>query len=291
MATRTTAVGSPRPFARLRWWPLRLLLGSVGRLAKGIRIGHRHGFDSGTMLDYVYLNQPHGRLGIGRLIDRAYLSAIGWRAIRARRVLLTDVLRERIEANRAAGRPTRILDVAAGPGRYLQDLLCEQHPDDVRILCRDLVPDGLRRGADLAVARDLHGLIRFEVGDAFDPAPTERALGGRPDVIVVSGLYELILDDDVVRRSIGRLRDLLAPGGTLVFTTQVEHPQLAMIAAVLTNRDGEPWVMRCRSVDDVETWARAAGFDAISSRAEQVGLFTVTTASGTTTSVATEPKN
>jgi SAM-dependent methyltransferase len=291
MATRTTAVGAPTPFAQLRWWPLRLLLGSVGRLARGIRIGHRHGFDSGTMLDYVYLNQPHGWLGIGRLIDRVYLSAIGWRAIRARRALLTDVLRERIEANRHDGRPTRILDVAAGPGRYLQDLLLgDQNPDDVRILCRDLAPDGLRRGADLAVARDLVGLIRYEVGDAFDPAPTEQALGGRPDVIVVSGLYELVLDDDLVRRSIGRLRDLLAPGGTLVFTTQVEHPQLAMIAGVLTNRDGEPWVMRCRSVDDVEARARAAGFDAISSRAEPVGLFTVTTASVTTASVSTEPK-
>jgi SAM-dependent methyltransferase len=281
MATETT-VRSTKPVARLRWWPLRMLLGSVGRLAKGIRIGHRHGFDSGTMLDYVYLNRPHGWLGIGRLIDRAYLSAIGWRAIRARRALLTDVLRERIEANRAAGRPTRILDVAAGPGRYLQDLLLgEQTPGDVRILCRDRAPDGLRRGAELAATRELLGRIHYEVGDAFDPAPTEQALGGRPDVIVVSGLYELILDDDVVRRSIGRLRDLLAPGGTLVFTTQVEHPQLAMIAGVLTNRDGEPWVMRCRPVGDVETWARTAGFDAISSRTEQVGLFTVTTASVT----------
>lgn len=283
MATRT---GAPTTFARLRWWPLRLLLGSVGRLATGIRIGRRHGFDSGTMLDYVYLNQAHGRLGIGRLIDRAYLSAIGWRAIRARRVLLTDVLRERIAANRHAGRPTRILDVAAGPGRYLQDLLLgEQNPGDVRILCRDRAPDGLRRGADLAATRNLGDRIRYEAGDAFDPAPTEQALGGRPDVIVVSGLYELILDDDLVRRSMGRLRDLLAPGGTLVFTTQVEHPQLAMIAGVLTNRDGEPWVMRCRSVDEVETWARAAGFDAVGSRAEPVGLFTVTTAS------VTEPKH
>ena len=281
MATETT-VRSPKPVVRLRWWPLRMLLGSVGRLSKGIRIGHRHGFDSGTMLDYVYLNRSHGWLGIGRLIDRAYLSAIGWRAIRARRVLLTDVLRERIEVNRAAGLPTRILDVAAGPGRYLQDLLLgEQTPDDVRILCRDRAPDGLRRGADLAATRELSSLIRYEVGDAFDPAPTEQTLGGRPDVIVVSGLYELILEDDVVRQSIGRLHDLLAPGGTLVFTTQVEHPQLAMIAGVLTNRDGEPWVMRCRSVGEVETWARAVGFDAISSRAEQVGLFTVTTASVT----------
>jgi SAM-dependent methyltransferase len=268
---------------------LRLLLGSVGRLSKGIRIGHRHGFDSGTMLDYVYLNRARGWLGIGRLIDRAYLSAVGWRAIRARRVLLTEVLRERIEANRRAGRPTRILDVAAGPGRYLQDLLSEQQdPDDVWVLCRDLAPDGLHRGADLAAARGL-ARIRYEVGDAFDPAPAEAALGGRPDLIVVSGLYELILDDDLVRRSIGRLRELLAPGGTLVFTTQVEHPQLAMIAGVLTNRDGEPWVMRCRSVGEVEAWARAAGFDAIGSWAEQVGLFTVTTAS-TTASVDAEQR-
>ena len=40
------------------------------------------GFDSGSTLDYVYQNQAHGRTALGRLVDRSYLDAVGWRGIR-----------------------------------------------------------------------------------------------------------------------------------------------------------------------------------------------------------------
>lgn len=257
----------------LKWASLRLLLSTVGRSSKGIRIGYRHGFDSGTMLDYVYADKAHGYLGIGRLIDRVYLDAIGWRAIRARRDLLKEVLRGEMDRR---GRPVRILDVAAGPGRYLQDLLAEDTSHHAhQVLCRDLAPAGLRQGMESAAARNLLN-ISYEQGDAFDPRPPSF---GPPDVIVVSGLYELILDDETIRDSMSRLRGLLAPGGTLVFTTQTRHPQLDFIANVLPNRNGQRWVMRCRAVEDVETWAQKAGFTTIASRHEKVGLFAVTTAS------------
>ena len=48
------------------------------------------------------------------------------------------------------------------------------------------------------------------------------------------------------------------------------------IAGVLTNRDGEPWVMKCRDMGQAEDWAALAGFKEVSSRRERVGLFTVT---------------
>ncbi|GAA0915575.1 class I SAM-dependent methyltransferase family protein [Nonomuraea longicatena] len=252
----------------MKWWLMRLLLRTVGRLSRGIRIGYRHGFDSGTMLDYVYADRSHGALLIGRLIDRVYLNAVGWRAIRARRDLLGDVLREEISAR--AGRAL-ILDVAAGPGRYLLDVAREQ--PDVEVVCRDLAPAGLELGRRRAAARGLTN-VRFERGDAFDPAP----LGRPADIVVVSGLYELILDDDTIRESFVRLRDLLAPDGVLVFTTQTQHPQLEFIANVLPNRDGELWVMKCRQAEQLHAWALAAGYGDAVSRRERVGLFTVTTA-------------
>jgi SAM-dependent methyltransferase len=255
---------------KLKWTLMRLLLSTVGRASRGIRIGYRHGFDSGTMLDYVYTNRAHG-LGIGRLIDRAYLNAIGWCAIRARRDLLAEVLRAQM---RRRGRPVKILDVASGPGRYLQDLLGEDPSHAHQVLCRDVAQAGLRQGAALAAERGLPN-ISYQQGDAFDPEPPGF---GPPDIIVVSGLYELILDDRTIRDSMARLRRLLAPGGTLVFTTQTWHPQLEFIANVLPNRDGQPWVMKCRPVEETETWAKEAGFTAITSHRENVGLFTVTTA-------------
>ncbi|ARX86421.1 alpha/beta hydrolase [Streptomyces alboflavus] len=259
-----------KPLRNLKWAVMRGLLSTVGRSSRGVRIGYRHGFDSGTMLDYVYVNRAHGVLGLGRLVDRVYLNAVGWRAIRSRRELLQDVLREQV-----AARPDRevlVLDVAGGPGRYLQDLAAAHGPRRVRVVCRDLAVAGLRQGERLAQERGISN-ISYETGDALDPKEPD---AGPPDVIVVSGLYELLLDDDVIRASIERLRALLAPGGTLVFTTQTRHPQLDFIANVLPNRDGRLWVMKCRDVAETEAWARAAGFGAVASRREGVGLFTVT---------------
>ncbi|MCM2392084.1 class I SAM-dependent methyltransferase family protein [Streptomyces albipurpureus] len=255
---------------KARWAAMRMLLGSAGRLSEGIRIGFRYGFDSGSMLDYVYVNKARGSLGVGRLIDRVYLNAIGWRAIRARRELLKDVLRKEVAER---GGEVFILDVASGPGRYLQDLVEEYAPGSVRVECRDLDRAGLAEGEDLARVRGLKGLS-YVYGDALDPQPASRA----PEVIVVSGLYELLLDDEVIAASVSRLRSLLAPGGVLVFTTQTRHPQLEFIANVLPNRDGVLWEMKCRPVELAERWAVDAGFTTVASRREQVGLFTVTTA-------------
>jgi hypothetical protein len=234
-------VTEPGLFGQIKWALLRGLLSTVGRTSKGIQIGYTFGFDSGTMLDYVYANEANGSLGVGKLIDRLYLNAIGWRAIRARRTLLKRMLRAEVECNRAAGKPTRLLDVAAGPGRYLQELLYEQ-------------------------------------GDAFNPAPTDAQLGGAPNVIVVSGLYELILDDETIQQSLTRLYQMLAPGGALYLTTQTHHPQLEFIANVLPNRNGTLWVMKCRPAAQLEAWAHNAGFSQVQSQAEEVGLFTVTMA-------------
>ncbi|MGW6456148.1 class I SAM-dependent methyltransferase family protein [Streptomyces sp. NPDC055078] len=254
----------------VRWAAMRLLLNSVGRLSEGVRIGYRHGFDSGSMLDYVYVNKARGALVAGRVIDRFYLNAIGWRAIRARRELLKDVLRKEI-----AGREGEVfvLDVASGPGRYLQDLAEEYPPGTIRVECRDLDRTGLAQGERQARERGLTH-ISYAHGDALDPVAPDRA----PDVIVVSGLYELLLDEAAIAASVERLRALLAPGGVLVFTTQTRHPQLEFIANVLPNRDGALWVMKCRPVERAERWATGAGFTEVASRRETVGLFTVTTA-------------
>ncbi len=276
-------VTKPGLLASIKWAVMRGLLSTVGRASKGVRIGYTYGFDSGTMLDYVYVNKAQGFPFIGTLIDRCYLNAVGWRAIRARRALLKELLRDEVRRRAANGAAVRLLDVAAGPGRYLQELLqeCtargEVRPGALRILCRDLSTDGLAQGKRLAEEAGLLDM-HYEQGNAFDPAPTDAQLGGAPDIIVVSGLYELILDDDTIRRSLAQLYHLLAPGGALFFTTQTHHPQLEFIANVLPNRDGALWVMKCRPAALLEDWTRRAGFEQVQSRLEEVGLFTVTVA-------------
>jgi SAM-dependent methyltransferase len=265
----------PAPGA-LKWRALSALLKTLGRASDGITLGYRHGFDSGPMLDYVYENRARGRLLLGRLIDRIYLDTIGWRAIRARKALLAETLRSEIaRRRRETSHPTTILDVASGPARYLLETLQAVGSADLAVICRDLDPVGLERGRHLARAAGLPA-IRYEQGDACDPRSLA-TVDPRPDIAVASGLYEL-LDPTLVRRSMATIHTILQPGGTLIFTTQVAHPQLELIASVLPNRFGQPWIMENRPLATVEAWAREAGFSELSSRTEPLGIFTVTLA-------------
>jgi alpha-beta hydrolase superfamily lysophospholipase len=106
-----------------KWKLVRAAMGSVGRLSEGVRLGYASGFDSGATLDYVYENKPRGRTPLGRLIDRNYLNSIGWRGIRQRKVNLERLLRRAVDALHADGRPVRVLDVAAGAGRYVLETM------------------------------------------------------------------------------------------------------------------------------------------------------------------------
>ena len=44
---------------------MRLLMRTGGRLSDGIRLGYREGFNSGTMVDYVYRDRAHGITPLG----------------------------------------------------------------------------------------------------------------------------------------------------------------------------------------------------------------------------------
>ena len=81
-------LATPLPRLSLRglWWALyRAGMRLGARWSEGLRIGQETGYDSGSTLDYVYQNEPRGSNFIGKLYDRHYLNAIGWRGIRQRK--------------------------------------------------------------------------------------------------------------------------------------------------------------------------------------------------------------
>ncbi len=249
---------------------------AVGRLSRGVRLGWQTGFDSGRTLDYVYENRPQGALVLGKWIDRAYLNSIGWRGIRQRRTNLEKLLREAIGRVRAAGHPVRVLDIAAGPGRYILETLRDLAGDDLSAILRDNVEANLDAGRKLAAAAGLDN-VTFQRGDAFD----ENALAAvqpSPNVAVVSGLYELFPENEPVRRSLRGLARAVQPGGYLVYTGQPWHPQVEMIARVLGNREGRPWIMRRRSQEEMDDLVRAAGFEKLAEETDPWGIFTVSLA-------------
>ncbi len=259
----------------LRYTLIRTLLRLGASFSAGVAVGYQYGFDSGLMLDYVYQNQPAGVGWLGRWFDRIFLNQVGWQACRMRKVLVQDMLTAHVHARHAQGLATHILDAASGPGRYVLEVVAGTHAADVYLTCRDTDAAALWQGQRLASELQLCTRVRFECGDATSLADLAQ-ITPLPDIVLVSGLYEILIDDAAVCRSLLGIRQILAPGGTFLFTSQVAHPQLELIANVLTNRRGEPWIMCTRPLSRLERWAREAGFSSVTSQVEPYGMFGVT---------------
>lgn len=248
----------------------------AGRLSRGVNIGWRTGFDSGLSLDYVYQNKAAGRTLIGRLIDRSYLNSPGWRGIRQRRVHLVKTLTSTIRRLHREGRPVRILDVAAGAGRYVLETMRDLPQMPVSAILRDDREEN--NNAARALARQF-GLTNVDIcgGDAFD-SESIAATFPPPTIGIVSGLYELFPSNEPVSRSLRGLARAIEPGGYLIYTNQPWHPQVEFIARVLKNREGKRWVMRRRTTAEMDELVRTAGFTKVSMEVDQWGMFTVSLA-------------
>ncbi|SED00430.1 Lysophospholipase, alpha-beta hydrolase superfamily [Rhizobiales bacterium GAS188] len=262
----------------LYWAATRLGLKLGGLVSKGIALGHRTGFDSGSTLDYVYRNTPSGLGAVGRAADRAYLDSIGWRGIRQRKRNAEELIGIAMEKLRAGAKPVRVLDIAAGHGRYVLEALAEGGPKPDSILLRDYSDLNVESGTKLIAEKGLSDIAGFRKGDAFDRADLA-AISPRPTLAIVSGLYELFPDNDMIRASLSGLAEVVEPGAYLVYTNQPWHPQLEMIARALTShRGGQAWVMRRRSQAEMDELVAAAGFRKLTQRIDEWGIFTVSLA-------------
>ena len=262
----------------LFWAATRLNMKIGGLFSEGVRLGHQTGFDSGSTLDYVYRNKPAGTGPLGRMIDKQYLESIGWRGIRQRKVHLEELLRKAMDTLHEAGRPLRILDIAAGHGRYVLEALAHTPHRPDSILLRDFSDINVRDGTTLIREKNLQKIARFEKGDAFDRASVA-GVQPRPSIGIVSGLYELFPENDMVRRSLAGMAEAVEPGGYLIYTGQPWHPQLELIARALTShRGGQAWVMRRRTQAEMDQLVEEAGFEKIEQRIDEWGIFTVSLA-------------
>ncbi len=153
---------------------------------------------------------------------------------------------------------------------------CRKDPT-ISAVCRDQDLAGLEE--DRTLARELGVTqVTHESGDAFDPSSIE-TLSPQPNVVIVSGLYELFDDNAVVLRSLRAIHDQMPEGGPLIYTNQPHHPQLELIARTLCNRNHEAWVMRLRPQSEMNALVKQAGFEPQTSSIDDGGIFTVTTAS------------
>jgi alpha-beta hydrolase superfamily lysophospholipase/SAM-dependent methyltransferase len=269
----------PLPVTSPRWWYFavqKLMLATVGRLSDGVTLGWRTGFDSGESLDHVYRNTPSGRSFLGRWIDRFYLDSPGWRGIRQRKINLQQLLDAAIARIQNEGKPVRILDIASGPGRYILDTIARHHGSDISATLCDRDEGGLTAGRKLAQEMGISS-VTYRASNAFDREAIA-AIEPRPNIAIVSGLYELFPANAPIRESLAGLATVIEPGGLLIYTDQPWHPQQEIIARVLPNRDGDPWVMRCRTQAEMDQLVAAAGFEKLRMLIDNEGIFSVSLA-------------
>ncbi|GAA3508052.1 alpha/beta fold hydrolase [Aquimarina addita] len=249
-------------------------LGKIGKISDGMAIGLKHGFDSGASLDYVYHNQPKGKLGFGKLMDKNYLEAIGWRGIRIRKQHLLQLLEKNIENLHKQGRNIKILDIAGGTGNYLFDIK-DAYPE-AEIVINEFVKDNIEIGQKVIEEKKYQN-VRFTNFDCFDMA-TYTKINFEPNIIVVSGILELFGDNELASKALTGIKSIAEEGANVVYTGQPWHPQLKMIAYVLNSHQKKNWVMRRRSQKELD---RLMAFNHIYKETmliDDFGIFTVSSA-------------
>lgn len=249
---------------------------TIGRTSKGICLCFDEGLTSGKTVDYVYNNKPHGSFLIGKLIDKHFLSHPGWEGVRQRRANLEALVIESILYLRSQKTNISLLDIASGPAAYIISVLEKAGEKDVLALCRDLDNRWLSEGAQAAQAKNLKG-VRFERGDAFD-AESLLALTPKPNIIIASGFYDWIIDDEAVKKSLSIIHKVLDEKGHFIMTNQTAHPDLEFVEKVFTDFNHQPLKMKMRSENTIHSWLEDAGFKVEKTLSDSKGLYSVTKA-------------
>jgi len=246
-------------------------LSRIGKISNGMAIGLKHGFDSGASLDYVYHNQPAGKLGFGKMMDKNYLEAIGWTGIRIRKQHLIQLIEQKIESLKKEGRTVKILDIAGGTGNYLFDIKAK-YPG-AEIVINEFVKANIEIGEKVIKEKKFNN-IRFTNFDCFDPE-TYRKIDFQPNITIISGILELFGDNEMASQAITGVTGISEKNASVIYTGQPWHPQLKMIAYVLNNHQNKDWIMRRRSQKELD---RVMAFNQVSKEnmlIDNFGIFTV----------------
>lgn len=261
--------------ARLYWRVQRLIFAAFGRLAGGIKVGLASGFDSGVALDYIYKNQPSGDLLLGKLIDAIYLNNVSWHCIRLRERHVEALLVQAVKALTARQQPVRILDPAAGRGRYILNTIKHHNHPVADVLMRDFDGVNVQAGQAFIAQTGLEAIATFEHGDAFSSEdlatlPTDRT------VTIVSGFYELFSDNRLIQTSLNGIASATEQGGYLIYTTQLWNPRLAYMARVLTRHEDQAhWLLRRRTQLEIDQLVAEAGFEKVTQLTDPWGMLSV----------------
>jgi 16S rRNA G966 N2-methylase RsmD len=238
-------------------------------LSDGLRIGYRHGFDSGPFMAHVYANRPSGRTVVGRAIDRRLLRRRTCVAFRDIRAIAERAVFDALRAERAPA-PV-VADLAAGPAPYLLSALTRH--THARAIVGDTDPEALAAARRDAEALGIADRVQFVQASAFDREALQR-LRPSPDIVVELGLYGIYHDDELIERHFHDLAAVVSPS-QIVFNVQTRNPEIEHIARVWVNQEGGRCVWRLRPVEQLLEWARDAGYEPATVEADRFDIYRV----------------
>jgi hypothetical protein len=146
--------------------------------------------------------------------------------------------------------------------------------EDVEAICRDLDEEALELGRYNATMLGLNS-VNFITGDAFD----EESLAGlvpKANIAVSSGFYDWIRDDELVKKSMFLIFNILPSGGCFLFTNQAKHVSFELTQAVFYDHQGKPLRMSLRASRLVNGWAEDAGFIIVNTTGDEKSNYSIT---------------
>lgn len=220
--------------------------------------------------DHIYRNEPSGRFGFGRMLDRVLLKLKGARSMRSR------FLHSRLEIMRAIEatdeqRPMTVVSIPCGIARDLFDVAETLRRSDpgryerTTFVGIDIDPEPLELSRELT---DDHGCFEFTCGDALRPGTIPTGV----DVIVSLGFGEFLADGilyDFYRRALCALR----PGGRFI-TSAMNRDRVSDYLA----RELAELHTHYRSTHQLRALLTSAGFASVRTTNDAVGLQTLAVA-------------
>lgn len=250
---------------------LKVLVNTLGQLSDGINLASKEGFTSGKMLDYIYKNEPNGKLLIGKFIDKVYLNHKGWQDIRMRKQNLLLNIKEAVDLTFKSKDEVRICDVASGPARYIIEALQAFKGKNVTAELRDIDERWLCDAKEKAKKEGVE--VECKVANALKQEDFN--FDKIPDIFVASGFYDWFNDRETVEKSMKLIYDALPVGGYFVFSIQAGHYILGPVNKVFKDFNNHQLKMVVWDVDIINSILEKTGFNIVDVKSDDMKHYPV----------------
>lgn len=218
-------------------------------------------------IEMMYNDEAMGDGRLGRYIDRWALDLEVSRAVKNRRRLLNQTIKEIAGAN--ASGPTYITSLASGPARELFDLFAGESAPDVKVTCIDIDNQALAYAAEIAERLNASDRFSFAQDNLVRLAHGRGKTVLKPQNLMYSvGLIDYLRDDFVIKL-LDWIYDKLLPGGiAIVGNFNKANPSKAFMDHIIE------WELLHRTTDDLRSlFSRSAfGDTPVDVRSEEEGI-------------------